>query len=416
MKTSGVQQPEPRDAGGDGHRPDDAAEHQAAPARRACDRGHRDRRGARLSDGPVRRSGDPFERGLQLDGGAEAIGRVRRDRTFEHRAQHGRQRGVAEQRPRRVATAERQGRRPRAEPGRRRQLVKHRAEAVEIAALVERPSEVLLGRHVVRRAGTIGDQGRRGANLGGAADARERTGQSEVHDLHRPVGGDEDVAGLEVAVEDALGVRVADRRRDLDAEPAHLLERQRAVAEPVQQRLPLDVLHDETGPVLVVDDVVDLRDVRVIEQRDGAGLALQEDAIPGAFDQRVAEHLDGDVAIQARIAREEHFRHAASAQLPDDLVAADLCAEGEVDRRHDVGVEDRRMTKNGDRGSVISDRGTGAGTRDGNRDWTGTRGFGSPSPDHRSRLNGLREVRTCRRRRACRSPPPAGTGGRRACR
>ena len=32
-------------------------------------------------------------------------------------------------------------------------------------------------------------------------------GQAEVEDLHPPVGGEEQVLGLEVAVDDALGVR-----------------------------------------------------------------------------------------------------------------------------------------------------------------------------------------------------------------
>ena len=45
--------------------------------------------------------------------------------------------------------------------------------------------------------------------------ARHRLGDAEVGDLHLAVGGDQDVARLDVAVHDAVAVRVAQRGGDL---------------------------------------------------------------------------------------------------------------------------------------------------------------------------------------------------------
>ena len=56
-------------------------------------------------------------------------------------------------------------------------------------------------------------------------------GQPEVEDLGRAVGGDDDVRRLQVAVDDAQGVRVGERARELQRDVEHLHRRGRALAD-----------------------------------------------------------------------------------------------------------------------------------------------------------------------------------------
>src|SRR6185503_17121758 len=58
-------------------------------------------------------------------------------------------------------------------------------------------------------------------------------------------------------------------------------------------------------------------DVRVVQRRDRARLALE------ALVERTVNGLDGDDAIEPRVARLPHFAHAAGADRGQDLVRSD---------------------------------------------------------------------------------------------
>jgi len=70
-------------------------------------------------------------------------------------------------------------------------------------------------------------------------------------------------------------------------------------------------------------DVVERADVRMVQRGDRLRLALKplaELVVPG---QRRRDHLDGDVAVQARVTRPVDLSHAAGAERRDDLVRPD---------------------------------------------------------------------------------------------
>ena len=125
-------------------------------------------------------------------------------------------------------------------------------------------------------------------------------------------------------MDDAGPVGLGEAVRELRAEVEQLGEGQGPGPEPPPQRLPFDVLdHDvvRARHVRGRADVVDVDDVRVVEGGGGACLLVEplEELRVGAG----AQHLDGDSAAEARVARAVHLAHAARTQAIDDFVGAD---------------------------------------------------------------------------------------------
>ena len=107
----------------------------------------------------------------------------------------------------------------------------------------------LLGRHVADRAqhgpGLGRGGGRREAAGRLAALEALELGEAEVEDLHAAVPGDEDVLGLEIAVDDAVVVGGRQAVGDLHRVLERLARGQGPVVEPLAQRLALEQLRDE---------------------------------------------------------------------------------------------------------------------------------------------------------------------------
>jgi hypothetical protein len=138
-------------------------------------------------------------------------------------------------------------------------------------------------------------------------------GEAEVGHARLAGGVDEDVRGLEVAVDDALGVRVRERLGDA-REDAHAL----AEVEPlhgVRERAAFDELHDEVGEAVDVARVVDGDDARVAEARGGMGLAPEALDDLGLVLVRAAENLHGDGPVELAVAAAIDDGHRAAPDL-----------------------------------------------------------------------------------------------------
>ena len=119
----------------------------------------------------------------------------------------------------------------------------------------------------MRRAGDDAALGQ--AGVGGGA------GQAEVGELD-PLDAvlQQDVGRLDVAVDQALGVRGGQAGGRLHADPQDLRQRERPVAvEPVLERPAGDVLHDQERQPGRLDHGVDRDDVLVHDRRRGPRLA-----------------------------------------------------------------------------------------------------------------------------------------------
>ncbi len=114
--------------------------------------------------------------------------------------------------------------------------------------------------------GLVNAGDRRHGRPGVIAAARTDLGQPEIQNLRVPAAGDEQIRRLDVAVDDAGGVRRFERVGDLDRERQQLIDLERAPGDAMLQRHPLEELHDEERATVLFADIVDSADVGVIQR------------------------------------------------------------------------------------------------------------------------------------------------------
>ena len=287
------------------------------------------------------------ERGLEFGSGLIARVRVDGERFRDHVRHVRRHLGVVLVGPEQPSAQkrnqlERIGRRERTMA--RGHLVEHDAEAVDIRTMVDRAAVQLLRRHVRRRArlrdraclrGGVPQAGRRLTR-----QQRNRLRHAEVEHLHRTIPHDLNVGGLQVAVDDAFRVGGAERRSELAPNRQRSRQGDALAPEFAGEAVALDVFQHEIRPSVVLDDVVDGRDVRMIDAAGGARFVEQLAAqVFFRLSRRQAFH--GDLAVQVCVGGKVDLAHAAFAELVEDDVTIDPHARGQIDvgliRRHEVG-------------------------------------------------------------------------------
>ncbi len=202
------------------------------------------------------------------------------------------------------------------------ELAQDHAERPDVAARVARLRRAqLLRRHVVRRAHDV-------VGAGEVAVLAMRLGDAEVEHLDevRAVGtlGEEQIARLEVAMDDAERVGLGERtarlrdvaRRDGDRDRATRAQQLRQVAtvEPLH--------HDERRAVVGAADVEHPAHVLVLELRRGARLAQEPLDGDRLVDETLGEQLQRHRRAQVDVLGREHRTHPATADHALDAVLA----------------------------------------------------------------------------------------------
>ena len=124
-------------------------------------------------------------------------------------------------------------------------------------------------------------------------------------------------------------MRAVERVGDLRGQLERLIERQRALLDARGQRLALHVLHHHVTGAVLVADVVEHADVRMIQRSNGAGFAFEAGAQILALGDVFGQDLDGDGAVEPGVAGFVHLAHASGADRGEDLVGAEFFACGE---------------------------------------------------------------------------------------
>src|SRR5208282_218471 len=121
------------------------------------------------------------------------------------------------------------------------------------------------------------------------------------------------ICRLNVAMDDALGVGRVERIGDLDAERKQCVEFHGTVADEMLQGRAVEVLHDDEGLAVLLANVVDGADIRMVERGRSPGLAaeaLERLAVSGYI---FGEEFQGDEAVEAGVLGLVDDAHAAAA-------------------------------------------------------------------------------------------------------
>ena len=147
---------------------------------------------------------------------------------------------------------------------------------------------------------------------------------AEIEQLH-PVRGQQHVGRLHVAMHDPRAVGCTEPISDLDRDTHGLRCWQRTVRNALRQRIALVVREDEKElPVLALVNVVERRDVGVVERRNGSGFRLEP-----------------TLGVRAEVGRERFQRHAP----------AQAGVLGEVDQPHAAAPDLAQQAKRTDPGA-----------------------------------------------------------------
>src|SRR5690349_3517312 len=161
--------------------------------------------------------------------------------------------------------------------------------------------------------GHVGECTERRAGLREARGVTELR-DAEVHDLDAAVRGQQDVVRLDVPMDNASGMRGMETLRDLDAERLHLTNGELPGSELGFERLSFDQLHGDEGVDVRLADVVDDRDVRMIDGARRLGLVDESLLCPGLLGQSLREELEGNEALESGILGLIHYSHPAFAE------------------------------------------------------------------------------------------------------
>ncbi len=203
-------------------------------------------------------------------------------------------------------------------------FIEYTAQRKNIRALVQCLASGLFGRHVRDRAqnrtlaGKIGH--RRSFHIDLFGQRTKHFCQTEVEHFRLTACRQQDVGGLDVAMNDFQRMGRGESVRYLFSNLEHLGKRDGAALNDVFQRLARNIFHDNEVETVVFIDRVDRNDVWMIERRSGAGLLNQ-----AAFRGLVADcfrrqKLERNHSAQLLIFGLIDVAHAALTDLSDDTI------------------------------------------------------------------------------------------------
>ena len=209
--------------------------------------------------------------------------------------------------------------------------VEQRAQGIDVGRWtdgVDLPGR-LLGRHVAGRAQDL-PRGRQVAAATRYPRCLDPLGQAEIGHPRAALAVDEDVRGLDVAMDHALPMGIFDGLGHRGHQFRRFLGRQRPLGQPGGQALTVDVAHREVVLSLVLADLENRHDVGMVEQ--GRRLRLGMKAIVVGFRGQLSgeNHFHRDDAVERNLAGLVDHAHAAAGDLVHELIIAQVADAGKL--------------------------------------------------------------------------------------
>ncbi len=126
-------------------------------------------------------------------------------------------------------------------------------------------------------------------------------GETEVENLSVTAARDENVGGLDVAVNDVLGMGGVERVGDVSGEREEGVELQGHVCQYVFERLAVEEFHGDERMALVFANLINRADVGMVERGSGAGLAAKALERQKITRDIVGKEFEGDEAAELHV-------------------------------------------------------------------------------------------------------------------
>jgi len=225
----------------------------------------------------------------------------------------------------------------------RDEFVEHQSERIDVGPRIEVAPRLvkLLGAHVLRRARVAVQAGVVGTRLRVVLPRRHH-GDAEVDQLHDPAGFDEDVARLDVAVNQSLTMGVGGRLADAH-EQFHPLSHGQVVGGGVgrDRACIRNQLHHQEGEpagrARGDPGGVEVGDARVPQARERLRLVFEPLHGIGRH-ARAAKHLHGDEPLRPSLPRLVDAAHPAATDQPLDPAIAHERSYSEIRKRRRGGA------------------------------------------------------------------------------
>jgi hypothetical protein len=151
---------------------------------------------------------------------------------------------------------------------------------------------------------------------------------TEVSDFDCPVFGKQDVLGFDVPVYNAVLVGVGQPPADLNSDLDGALIREGLPVPNMFIQRVRDVLHEDVRRVSLYLEVMDTRDVGVIEAGGESGFSLEGLQVLRVVSDGLIDDLDGDDTVQHGVPSPVHSPLAAGGYPLKDFVSADSLEHG----------------------------------------------------------------------------------------
>ena len=204
-------------------------------------------------------------------------------------------------------------------------FVEHRPVGKNVRARINGCAAHLLRRHVPGRAhhragfgghilcGCHGGHRRVGRSRAVPAAIGRELRQAEIQNFHAPLARDEYILRLQIAMHDIFFVRGGESLRHLHGIVHRLARRKPSLRQLRAQAAAFQKFGNDVGRAVLLADVVDAKNVRMVQRGDGFGFLLEAPQTVPVLGQRAGQNFDRDFATEARVLRAIDFAHPARA-------------------------------------------------------------------------------------------------------